>query len=150
MLFPPCGIPRPVLVLDSFSAARQRTERVLRAAGFAVWGVSHPLALHEAIAQTLATGGPPAALLLDVVLPGANAYALCSELRQATALATVPVFMLSTTADLQARRRALACGATDLLAKSLSPQLLLERLAQQLPARCALPPASRAPTSALA
>ena len=73
----------------------------------------------------------PDVIVLDVVMPRESGLDLCRELKSAPATASLPIVLLSGSADLDARRNA-DCGADAYLPKPFSPLQLLdvvERLA---------------------
>jgi two-component system phosphate regulon response regulator OmpR len=67
----------------------------------------------------------PDAVILDVMLPGKDGFALCREIR---AESRVPVLMLTARGDLTDRVVGLEIGADDYLPKPFEPRELLARL----------------------
>ena len=65
-------------------------------------------------------------ILLDVMLPGLDGYALCAEIRQHGL--DVPVLMLTARGQVQDRVNGLDCGADDYLVKPFSMKELLARV----------------------
>jgi two-component system OmpR family response regulator len=64
-------------------------------------------------------------ILLDVMLPGANGFEICKELRLKT---DVPIIMLTAVSDLADRVAGLEIGADDYVAKPFEPRELLARV----------------------
>ncbi len=113
-------IPRLLLVEDDVKLA-QTLERGLGHEGFAV-DLAH--SGDEAIARTLTTDYD--AVILDVLLPGTDGYAVCRDLR--TRDRWVPVLMLTALGEVSDRIRGLDMGADDYLVKPFDFGELLARL----------------------
>lgn len=74
----------------------------------------------------------PDAILLDVMMPGMNGYAVCMRLRSQAKTAQLPIIMLSARGDNEGIRRALEVGATQFMNKPIVPLVLLEQLEKAL------------------
>ena len=74
----------------------------------------------------------PDAVLLDVVMPGADGYQLCAAMRQDLRLAQVPVIFITGRDDREAEARGLEAGAMDYITKPVSPAVLRLRLRHQI------------------
>lgn len=74
----------------------------------------------------------PDAVLLDVMMPGMNGYAVCMRLRSQAKTAQLPIIMLSARGDNEGIRRALEVGATQFMNKPIVPLVLLEQLEKVL------------------
>lgn len=72
----------------------------------------------------------PDLVLLDVMMPGMNGYAVCSEIRARDA--AVPILFLTAKAGDMDELRGLSLGADDYVSKTSSPQVLLARIARVL------------------
>jgi two-component system OmpR family response regulator len=68
------------------------------------------------------------AVLLDVMLPGADGFELCRRLRATPGLAGLPVLMLTARGEDVDKIVGLELGADDYLAKPFNPRELLARL----------------------
>jgi DNA-binding response OmpR family regulator len=68
----------------------------------------------------------PDLILLDVMLPRVDGFALCAELRRLEN--AVPVLMLTAKGQVEDRVRGLDCGADDYLVKPFSTDELLARV----------------------
>ena len=88
--------------------------------------------------RRLATSRPDL-VLLDVMLPGKDGFALCREIRRRN---KVPVIMLTARGDVGDRVTGLELGADDYIAKPFDPRELVARIQSVL--RRAQPVASRA------
>jgi two-component system, chemotaxis family, response regulator PixG len=67
----------------------------------------------------------PDLILMDITMPGINGYKLCSLFRSSTALAEIPIIMVTGNKGLVDRVRANIVGATDYLTKPFTEQDLL-------------------------
>jgi two-component system, chemotaxis family, response regulator PixG len=63
--------------------------------------------------------------LMDITMPGINGYKLCSLFRSSTALAEIPIIMVTGNKGLVDRVRANIVGATDYLTKPFTEQDLI-------------------------
>jgi DNA-binding response OmpR family regulator len=83
-------------------------------------------------------GSRPDLVLLDVMLPGTDGFAVCREIRRRN---RVPVIMLTARGDVTDRVAGLEMGADDYIAKPFDPRELVARIQSVL--RRAEPVASR-------
>ena len=72
-------------------------------------------------------GGDIDLVLLDVVMPGLDGYAVCRRLRADPATAFLPVVMITASGE-QEKRRALEAGADDFVTKPFDQAELLARV----------------------
>jgi two-component system phosphate regulon response regulator PhoB len=72
--------------------------------------------------------GRPDLIVLDLMLPGRDGYAVFRELRRDPRTATTPVIMLTARAQTQDRIQGLEAGADDYLTKPFSPKELILRI----------------------
>jgi DNA-binding response OmpR family regulator len=73
-----------------------------------------------------ALGEKPDLILLDVMMPALDGYALCAQLRKL--MRTVPVLMVTAKGRVEDRVHGLDCGADDYLTKPFSREELLARV----------------------
>jgi DNA-binding response OmpR family regulator len=112
-----------LLVIEDDEPIAALLERGLRLAGY------------DVVVETDGAGGRArwrqggyAAVVLDVMLPGANGLELCIERR--TAGDRTPVLLLTARDDDTLRRRAIEAGASALMVKPFVYRELLDRLAE--------------------
>ena len=79
----------------------------------------------------------PDLILLDVMMPGMDGYAVLERLRNNPATVDIPVVFVTALTDVDAEERGLAHGAADYIAKPIKPALLLARVRTQLEAKYA-------------
>ena len=72
----------------------------------------------------------PALIMMDLMMPGADGFTACEEIRQVDA--KTPIVVLSVKADAKDRERALALGANAYLVKPFNPAQLEAVLAPLL------------------
>src|SRR5277367_5426790 len=95
----------------------------LQAAGFDVQSfVSGGSVVSEALRET------PALFLLDVMLPGADGFELCRQIRQTPALSSTPVIFLTAKTAEADRVKGLELGGDDYITKPFSPRELVARI----------------------
>jgi len=114
-----------VLVVDDEQALREVIVRRLEDAGFAT---AEAATAEEAL--RLARELHPAAMTLDVMMPGADGWSVLSGFRAEPALRDIPVIVVSIVDD---REVALELGAFDYLPKPVDKTALLASLARALP-----------------
>lgn len=112
--------PARILVVDDDPALRDLLQAYLTDTGFIVDMAADGQGLREAMQRVV-----PDAIVLDLMLPGADGLTLTRELR---AHSQVPILMLSARGEEVDRVVGLELGADDYLAKPFSPRELLARL----------------------
>ena len=80
----------------------------------------------------LARAAPPDLMLLDVLMPDIDGYALCRELKSQQATRGIPIIFLTARSDPADEERGLMLGAVDYIAKPISPPVVLARIRTQL------------------
>lgn len=83
----------------------------------------------------------PDLIVLDLMLPGRDGYAVFRELRRDTRTVDIPVIMLTARAQTEDRIQGLEAGADDYLTKPFSPKELMLRV-QAILKRSESPPGS--------
>jgi diguanylate cyclase (GGDEF)-like protein len=76
--------------------------------------------------------GRPDLILLDVMMPEMDGYAVCKALKQAPATAAIPVIFVTGMNDVEAEARGLELGAVDYISKPLSPTVVRVRVRNQI------------------
>ncbi len=110
-----------ILLVDDEKRFAAAVRRGLEAEGFSV-----DIAHDGTHGLELASSNEYDAIVLDILLPGANGYRVCSDLREAGNWA--PILMLTALDDELDEAEALDCGADDYLTKPFSYVVLLARL----------------------
>ncbi|MHB8576268.1 MAG: response regulator transcription factor [Dehalococcoidia bacterium] len=110
-----------VLVIEDDRRLQRLLRRVLEEANLAV-----DEALDGETGEDLARQGKHDLIVLDVMLPGRDGYAVCQRLR--TAGISTPILMLTARDTIHDRVRGLDAGADDYLVKPFATEELLARL----------------------
>jgi two-component system KDP operon response regulator KdpE len=109
-----------VLVVDDDPALRRLLETSLPDAGYHVRTAIEAQAALDAVAHQ-----PPDIILLDIMLPGADGFTLCKQLREWTA---VPIIMLTARAAEKDVVLGLQLGADDYVTKPFRASELIARM----------------------
>jgi two-component system KDP operon response regulator KdpE len=109
-----------ILVVDDEPQIVRGLKIILRTAGYSVEAASTK---SEALAALAAR--PPAALVLDLVLPDGEGVEVCEEVRRWSRL---PILVLSAVGDEREKVRALDAGADDYVTKPFGTDELMARL----------------------
>ncbi|WP_051341601.1 hybrid sensor histidine kinase/response regulator [Azospirillum halopraeferens] len=86
-------------------------------------------------ALELIAADPPELVLLDVVMPGIDGYAVCRHLKADPATADLPVIFITALASPEEEARGLETGAVDYVTKPFSPAIVRARVATHLTLR---------------
>jgi DNA-binding response OmpR family regulator len=111
-----------VLVADDDADILRFIEINLRLEGFEVVTARDGL---DALAK--ATAVRPDLVLLDVLMPGIDGYAICARIRADAGLAAVPVIIVTANYGLAEMEAARQAGADDFLIKPFLPATLLDK-----------------------
>jgi len=112
-----------VLVVDDDPDMLSILERVIHAEGMRAETVADG---DTALVRALAA--PPDLILLDVLLPGLDGFALCERLKAEPATAMVPIVLVTALEDHDSRVRGIRAGADDFLSKPVRREELLARV----------------------
>jgi CheY-like chemotaxis protein len=118
---------RSVLVVDDESMARTMLRLMLVRAGFEVLEAKDG---YEALAEV--ERQLPDLMILDIMMPGIDGYAVCQALRQDDRTANLPVVMLSAKADSESIAKGFKAGATKYLTKPVSQDDLVRHVREAL------------------
>ncbi len=119
-----------ILIIDDDQSILRLLEFTLRRAGHTVFVSEDGIAgLAEAEASR------PDLMVVDVMMPRMNGFEFCRQARRHPDLQETPIVMFSARYQGSDRRTALEAGANDYLSKTTSPNDLLKRLADLLPAK---------------
>jgi DNA-binding response OmpR family regulator len=116
-----------ILVADDEPNIVLSLEFLLKQAGFRVRTVSDGEAALAAIAQD-----PPDLVLLDVMIPGRDGYAVCQSIRANPAWSDMRIIMLTAKGGEIQREKGLSLGADEYVTKPFSTRELVERIRRML------------------
>ncbi|MGI9213990.1 MAG: response regulator [Methylococcaceae bacterium] len=91
----------------------------------------------EKALKIIETGIPPDLILLDVMMPGMDGYAVCRQLKNKPELRDIPVIFLTARNSIEDETHGLALGAVDYITKPISPPIVLARIKTHLSVRLA-------------
>jgi putative two-component system response regulator len=112
-----------VLIVDDDESMSRLLARLLVRDGHVVTTVADGARALAAIAVE-----PPDVILLDVVLPGLDGFAICRQIKNDPATRLTPVILITGLADRDSKISGLAAGADDFLAKPVDSQELMARV----------------------
>ena len=113
-----------ILVADDQETNRLLLRHYLEAEGYAVTGVGSG----EEVLAALDRRPLPAAVLLDVLMPGADGFEVCRRIKSDPATLAIPVVLVTGLDSRSDRARAAAVGADDYLPKPLNRKRLVARV----------------------
>ena len=88
---------------------------------------------HKAL-QIAASSEPPDLIVLDVVMPGLDGYAVCQQLKALPGTRSIPVIFATSMGDAQDEAKGLAMGGVDYVTKPIAPAIVLARVKTHLAA----------------
>jgi CheY-like chemotaxis protein len=118
------GAAERILVADDQETNRLLLRHYLEAEGYAVTGVGSG----EEVLAALDRRPLPAAVLLDVLMPGADGFEVCRRIKSDPATLAIPVVLVTGLDNRSDRARAAAVGADDYLPKPLNRKRLVARV----------------------
>ncbi|QVL48846.1 MAG: EAL domain-containing protein [Thiocapsa sp.] len=119
-----------ILIVDDDPASVQIMARALKSVCRCEFALSGPQALERLAADRL-----PALILLDVMMPEMDGYALCRTLQADPRLKDIPVIYVTASQDPDSETHALEAGAADFIPKPINPPVLRLRVGLQLQLR---------------
>src|SRR5438477_11993880 len=114
---------KKILVVDDDAELVELLSFNLKQAGYATGTASNGV---EAIKKARSIA--PDLILLDVMMPELDGFAVCEILRRDSATASIPIMMLTALSSELGRMAGLGSGASDFLPKPFSPRLLVARI----------------------
>ena len=116
-------LPKRILVVDDDETIRLLARASLEAAGYAVSESPDDRSVRDAFLKTV-----PDLVLLDVILPGKDGFAVCGEIRALPYGMDVPIIMMTGLDDVESISKAYEAGATDFIVKPINWQILVYRV----------------------
>ncbi len=116
-----------ILIVDDVEENRTVLARRLTREGYAVDSVANGEEAVRRVAQ-----GMFDLVLLDVLMPGMDGFAVLEQIKGSAATRSIPVIMISALDDLSSVVRCIEHGAEDYLAKPFDPVLLRARIGASL------------------
>jgi len=116
-----------ILVVDDGPKNIKLLRAFLEPAGYAVGA-----AADGATALQMAHSDAPALILLDLMMPGMDGFAVCRALKEKESTREIPVIFITGRDDVEAESRCFALGAADYIAKPISLPVVLARVKMHL------------------
>jgi len=116
-----------ILIIDDDPLIRRIVTRTLDAKGYRV-----SEARSGAEGLELAFQDPPDLILLDLMMPGMDGFAVCTALRQNPATTNIPILMLTALDQTDSKVRGLKTGADDYITKPFNIEELETRIQAHL------------------
>ena len=128
---PPGGSEAPLIMcIDDNPKVCEMLEKILTSAGYRYVGVQDSLqALPVLLEQK------PDFIFLDLVMPVASGYEVCSQIRRISSFKDVPVVILTGNDGIIDRIRSKASGSTDFISKPLDVAKVLATIRHYIPDR---------------
>ena len=114
---------KKILVVDDDPDQREVICSSLKEAGFDIGTATNGI---EGL--KMARAGSPDLIVLDVMMPDMDGFAVCVTLREDDATASIPVLMLTGLCSYISQLTGLESGATDYLVKPFKPEQLLSKV----------------------
>jgi cyclic di-GMP phosphodiesterase len=112
-----------ILVVDDLDANRALIARMLAPDGYLVSGAADGAQALEMVAEQ-----QPDLVLLDVMMPGTDGFAVCRTLKQEAATRLIPVVLITSLSESSSRIEGLDAGADDYVSKPVNAQELRARV----------------------
>ena len=120
--------PSPLIAcIDDSPQVCQLLEKILTDAGYRFVGIQDSV---QAVPKLLEA--KPDFIFLDLIMPIANGYEVCTQIRRVQAFRQIPVAILTGNDGVIDRVRAKVVGASDFLAKPINPHKILDLIAKYL------------------
>jgi chemotaxis family two-component system response regulator PixG len=116
-----------IACVDDSPLICQTMEKIITSAGYNFVGINDAL---RAIAILLSK--KPDLIFLDLVMPNANGYEICSQLRKLTFFKHTPIVILTGNDGLVDRVRAKMVGSSDFISKPVDAAVVLDVIRRQL------------------
>ena len=114
---------RKVLIIDDTPANIRVLSQTLEPEGYEIF-----TAAHGEQGLILAARVMPDVILLDVVMPGRNGYAICRELKQNAATRDIPVLFVTARQEVDDVLRGFQAGATDYVVQPFRAEEVVARV----------------------
>ena len=114
---------KKILVVDDDAELVELIGFNLKQAGYAIGTASNGV---DAIKK--ARSLEPDLIVLDVMMPELDGFAVCEILRRDATTASIPIMMLTAISSELGRMAALGSGANDFITKPFSPRSLVSRI----------------------
>lgn len=119
-----------VLVVDDDEDSRTLLTRLLERQGYQVVSADGGHAAIDLLARDLVD-----VVLLDVMMPRMDGFAVCRELKQSERTSSLPVILITAKDDMETRATGMKLGVSEFIAKPVNKGELLSRVETQVNTR---------------
>ncbi|MGB7339219.1 MAG: response regulator [Phototrophicaceae bacterium] len=119
-----------ILIIDDHAPAAEMLGQIFNMRGYNTVIVDNG---HDAI--KLANTLVPDIILLDVMMPGMDGYAVMNELRKSGVTSDIPIILVTAKDDIADIEQGLELGADDYIPKPVKPREMLARVKSKIEAR---------------
>ncbi len=123
-----------VVCIDDSRIDSQMMNQILAQAGYRCISVQDPVK-----ALPILLENKPDLVFLDLVMPVANGYEICAQIRRVSVFKDIPVIILTSNDGIVDRVRAKMVGSSGFLAKPIEKEKVLATLQRYLPASTPVP-----------
>ena len=116
-----------ILVIDDTTANRKLLLELLCNEGYSVQEAVNGTSALELLVST-----DVSLILLDVIMPGMNGFAICRELKKNDHTRNIPVIFISAVDSPEARIEGFKAGGVDFITKPIQPEEVLARIKAQI------------------
>ena len=89
------------------------------------------------VLEAATSKAPPDLILLDIMMPGMDGFAVCRQLKADERTVDIPIIFFSANSDPEDESKSFELGAADFINKSASPLVILARIKTHLSLRLA-------------
>jgi DNA-binding response OmpR family regulator len=114
---------KKILIVDDDPDQREMIRSSLKEAGFEISTATNGV---EGLEK--ARSGSPDLIILDVMMPKMDGFAVCVTLREDDTTASIPILMLTGLCSYISQLTGLESGATDYLVKPFDPEQLVSKV----------------------
>ena len=119
--------PPKILVADDSPVDALLISRLLQREGYLVLSAENGIAAYD-----LAVSQQPDLILLDIMMPGQDGYAVCQLLKQNTTTSDIPVIFVTAKSETTDKVKGLNVGGIDYIAKPFRPAEVMARVQTHL------------------
>ena len=119
-----------ILVVDDDEDSRRLLSHLLERRGYSVVSADGGRAALDAVGENDLD-----VVLLDVMMPVMDGFAVCRELKKAPGTSKLPIILLTARDDMETRATGMNLGVSDFLAKPVNKEELFMRVETQVDAR---------------
>ncbi|MEM6518498.1 MAG: response regulator [Cyanobacteria bacterium P01_C01_bin.70] len=139
---PKVAMDAPMIVyIDDNPSDSHAMAQIVKSLGYRYTNIPDPL---QALPRLLEL--KPEFIFLDLVMPIANGYELCAQIRRISAFKDIPIVIVTNNDGIGDRVRAKVVGSSDFLGKPIQPERVSKALRKHLKPTRASPPSRTHPT----